>query len=71
VLAALGREADAGWVAPLPPAVTAARMAAIRENARWVRVHLAPWVARRVTGRSSGDGVTAKRPELVEFAGRR
>ncbi|MFD0776545.1 SGNH/GDSL hydrolase family protein, partial [Streptomonospora algeriensis] len=32
--------------------------------------HLVPWVGRRLTGRSSGDHVTAKRPELERFAPR-
>jgi hypothetical protein len=27
--------------------------------------HLAPWVLRRVRGRSSGDGIEPKRPELT------
>ncbi|MBS4752911.1 SGNH/GDSL hydrolase family protein [Nocardioides sp. zg-ZUI104] len=31
----------------------------------WARTHLAPWVQRRVTGRSSGDGVAPKRPTLT------
>ena len=31
----------------------------------WARDHLAPWVKRRVTGRSSGDGVSAKYPVLT------
>ncbi len=35
-----------------------------RENARWTREFLGPWVHRRVTGRSSGDNVTPKRPGL-------
>jgi lysophospholipase L1-like esterase len=38
-----------------------------REDARWLREHLLPWVARRVQGRSSGDGLAAKRPELDPF----
>ena len=29
---------------------------------RWARVHLMPWVLRRITHRSSGDGVLPKRP---------
>lgn len=28
----------------------------------WAREHLAPWVVRRIRGRSSGDGVLPKRP---------
>ncbi len=30
----------------------------------WARTHLVPWVHRRITGRSSGDGVEPKRPTL-------
>lgn len=36
-----------------------------RANAAWTREHLGPWVHRRVTGRSSGDGVEPKRPVLA------
>ncbi|GAA4069163.1 SGNH/GDSL hydrolase family protein [Nonomuraea soli] len=35
-----------------------------REDARWLREFLMPWINRRLRGTSSGDGVTAKRPEL-------
>ena len=35
-----------------------------REDARWAREYLAPWVNRRLHGVSSGDGRTAKRPQL-------
>ncbi|WP_051218066.1 SGNH/GDSL hydrolase family protein [Nocardioides insulae] len=34
-------------------------------NWEWTKDHLAPWVRRRVTGRSSGDGLTPKFPELA------
>ncbi|WP_283132759.1 SGNH/GDSL hydrolase family protein [Rhizohabitans arisaemae] len=34
---------------------------------RWAREHLVPWVGRRLTGRSSGDEITAKRPDLRPF----
>ena len=36
-----------------------------REDARWAREYLAPWVNRRLRGVSSGDGRAAKRPELT------
>ena len=50
---------------PRSPAVArAAWMAARREDARWAREYLAPWVNRRLHGTSSGDGRTAKRPAL-------
>lgn len=58
---ALGVEHD---LQPLPPA--AVRHLSAREQraatVAWARTHLAPWVHRRVTGRSSGDGVDPKRP---------
>lgn len=67
VLTALGVEPDPTWwdTPPRPPtrswpAVRAADLA-------WAGRHLAPWLARRLTGRSSGDGITAKRPVLTPF----
>jgi lysophospholipase L1-like esterase len=35
-----------------------------RADLEWAVRHAAPWIKRRLTGRSSGDGVTAKRPAL-------
>jgi lysophospholipase L1-like esterase len=55
---ALGLEPDADPWAPLPPALPVRRVAA------WAGRHMAPWVLRRVRGRSSGDGIVAKRPAL-------
>ncbi len=34
------------------------------EEVRWARTFLMPWIGRRLTGRSSGDGRFPKRPEL-------
>ena len=34
-------------------------------NLQWTREHLGPWVRRRLTGRSSGDGVRPKYPVLT------
>jgi lysophospholipase L1-like esterase len=39
-------------------------LAARREDARWAREYLAPWISRRLHGTSSGDGRSAKRPLL-------
>ena len=36
----------------------------VMREAAWFGRHMAPWVVRRVRGRSSGDGRTAKRPTL-------
>lgn len=64
VLTALGVPVDPGWwETPARPALrswTAERAA----DAAWAARHLAPWVKRRLTGRSSGDGVEPKRPTL-------
>jgi lysophospholipase L1-like esterase len=64
VLAALGVEPDPQWwrvpPVPVPPAWLTARAA----DARWAGQHLAPWLKRRLTGRSSGDQVLPKRPTL-------
>jgi lysophospholipase L1-like esterase len=35
-----------------------------RADLEWVVRHAAPWIKRRLTGQSSGDGVTPKRPTL-------
>jgi lysophospholipase L1-like esterase len=67
VLTKLGVEPDPQWwVSPgQPPRLSwpAARV----QDLRWARLHLAPWVKRRLTGRSSGDLLGAKRPTLAPF----
>ncbi len=35
-----------------------------REDIEWARVHFLPWVGRHLRGRSSGDGIEPKRPDL-------
>ena len=35
------------------------------QNLEWARTHAMPWVHRRLTGRSSGDSVSPKRPTLA------
>jgi len=35
------------------------------QNLEWARTHAVPWVHRRLTGRSSGDSVSPKRPTLA------
>ncbi len=48
------------WRIPLPTAPPTRRRDEVAADLRWARVHLAPWVGRRIRGRSSGDGLTAK-----------
>lgn len=52
-------------VEDLPEATLPGRRDAWAANAAWARESLAPWVHRRLTGRSSGDTVTARRPALA------
>ncbi|WP_051451749.1 SGNH/GDSL hydrolase family protein [Actinospica robiniae] len=69
VLEALGFEPESDWRAPLPAAPArgplAHRAAKSWSDARWLVGFLAPWIRRRLTGRSSGDGIEPKRPELT------
>ncbi|MEU3287805.1 SGNH/GDSL hydrolase family protein [Streptomyces longwoodensis] len=62
---------DTEWRTPLaatpPPRWVARRIA----DARFAREHLLPWIGRRLTGRSSGDGRPAKRPDLLPWDDRR
>jgi lysophospholipase L1-like esterase len=64
VLDALGLQHHLGQL-PIAetPALTPAEQR--RADLAWARAHLAPWVQRRVTGKSSGDNVSPKRPALA------
>jgi lysophospholipase L1-like esterase len=65
-LSALGHEVDDNdWARPLPAPVRLGRLALARDNARWAREYVRPWVGRRLRGRSSGDGISAKRPTIA------
>lgn len=64
----LGVPVSEDWRAPLPPVLRADRpgwLAARRQDASWARTYAAPWVQRRLHGTSTGDGMTAKRPDLM------
>jgi len=67
----VGARVEEDWREPWPalesPSASgrAAWLAARRMDVRWARQHAVPWVARRVRGVSSGDGVAPKRPELL------
>lgn len=65
VLASLGRPSATPWWAPLPPVRPLSPAARASRNISWAGRYLAPWLGRGLTGRNSGDGVTAKRPQLL------
>ena len=65
---ALGLPAESEWTRTLPPAVPAGWAARRAADLRFTRTHLLPWIGRRLTGRSSGDGREPKRPELLPYA---
>lgn len=68
VLDVLGVPADDDWRKTWPPRERVDPRARRREDARWVREHLGPWIGRRLRGRSSGDGLDPKRPDLTPLA---
>ncbi|MFG2236407.1 SGNH/GDSL hydrolase family protein [Streptomyces sp. NPDC048723] len=59
---------DDTWTHPLPPPPTAASGSTVAAELRWAAAFLGPWLGRRLRGRSSGDGRTAKRPALLPLA---
>jgi lysophospholipase L1-like esterase len=60
------------WTCPLSsPAVTPSGWRVAATELRWAAAFLGPWLGRRLRGRSSGDGRTAKRPHLLPWEGQR
>lgn len=57
--------ADGSWAEPLPPLPTPGILATGVTEVRWASGFLGPWLLRRLTGKSSGDGRVAKRPQLL------
>ncbi|MDK1474550.1 SGNH/GDSL hydrolase family protein [Streptomyces sp. 549] len=64
----LGRPSELDWNAALPPSARPAWHARVTADVRFTRRHLVPWIGRRLTGRSSGDGRLPKRPDLAPLA---
>jgi lysophospholipase L1-like esterase len=64
VLNALGVGTDEDWLLVPPEPAPTPWLLARGADLRWARQHLAPWIGRHLTGRSSGDLRVAKRPAL-------
>ncbi|KAA2262481.1 SGNH/GDSL hydrolase family protein [Solihabitans fulvus] len=62
---ALGLDDVDDWRTPWPPAGHRDWMTMRRDDLKWAREHFVPWVSRRLRGQSSGDGMAAKRPDLL------
>jgi lysophospholipase L1-like esterase len=56
---------DRSWSDPLPTASRRPPHALITAEIIWAQRYFTPWLIRKVRGRSSGDGRSAKRPELA------
>lgn len=67
VLSRLGLDPDPSWWESPGWPLRLSWPVARAQDLRWARQHLAPWVRRRLTGRSSGDLIGAKRPTLAPF----
>lgn len=61
----LGADAPADPHRPWPPQPPLSPADARRETIHWAREYFVPWIGRRLRGESSGDNVSAKRPELL------
>jgi lysophospholipase L1-like esterase len=55
---------DGTWADSLPPLPSKPAWQRVRAEVVWFATFLGPWLVRRIRGRSSGDGRSAKRPEL-------
>jgi lysophospholipase L1-like esterase len=62
---AIGLDEDRAWADPLPPTARRPPHTLVTAELAWAQRYFAPWVVRRIRGRSSGDGRVAKRPDLA------
>ncbi|MFF0753997.1 SGNH/GDSL hydrolase family protein [Streptomyces sp. NPDC004267] len=65
----LGLPAEDDWRSPLGPSERPGWATRRLADARFAKEHLGPWIGRRLTGRSSGDGRPPKRPQLLPYEG--
>ncbi|GAA4548158.1 SGNH/GDSL hydrolase family protein [Amycolatopsis samaneae] len=61
---------DDSWSIPLAPQEKPVPWRRAATELSWAAGFLGPWLGRRLLGRSSGDGRTAKRPELAPVSPR-
>ncbi|NCU78808.1 MAG: SGNH/GDSL hydrolase family protein, partial [Actinobacteria bacterium] len=70
VLEGLGFNFDPNWKVPLAPAKKKNKVVTAIGNISWVAIFLLPWIWRRIRGKSSGDGRSAKYSEPIKWPAR-
>jgi hypothetical protein len=65
VLETLGEPVTEDWRTPLPDMAPTPWHDWLREDVRWMRHFVMPYVHKRLRGRATGDGYLPKRPELL------
>ncbi len=67
VLEVLNYPCDPAWRIPLPPAKPTPWIKERLTGVLWFFVFALPWIWRRLRGKSSGDGRTAKYPQPISW----
>ena len=67
MLHTLGLSTPSPWDEPLVPGAPLGSVQRAVGELRWWAGFAGPWIGRRLTGRSSGDGRTGKRLELAPW----
>lgn len=67
VLEILGYPFDSAWRIPLPPAKPTPWIKRRITGVLWFFIFALPWIIRRIQGKSSGDGRTAKYPQPISW----
>ena len=62
---------DQDWLKPLANAEPISPIEKLKVDLAWFRKYAIPWMGRRIRGRSSGDGRSAKYPYPAPFSGKR
>jgi hypothetical protein len=68
VLEGFGYEFDNNWRLELPPAKKKNKLYKVFVNVLWIGIFLIPWIWRRIRGKSSGDGRSAKYEAPVSWS---
>ena len=67
VLEKLGKNFDPAWNIPLPPPHMKSKARKTAEKTLWIITFVLPWIWRRLRGKSSGDGRSAKYEKPISW----